>query len=889
MVTKRHKDSFARWLAPIAPIGAREIHVESRHSFLYLLVTEISGRMLGFMAGLVLSVHGMAAAAIVAPNASADTFPLVSSAAPAPIWFDANDATVVSIAARDLAADIERVTGQKPAVMSSGGGAVLRPASGGSAPVAVVLIGTLGHSSLIDDLVRTGKLDATQLVGRWETFLIATVDHPRDGVDRAFVIAGSDRRGTAFGVYELSQQIGVSPWHWWADVPVKTKLEIHLRAGATLMGPPSVKYRGIFINDEDWGLQPWAAQTFAPEEGGIGPKVYRKVFELLLRLKANTLWPAMHACTKPFNAFPENKQLADDYGIVMGSSHAEPMLRNNVSEWTAPHEEYNYVTNRDGVLQYWEERVAANGHFENIYTVGMRGIHDSAIQGTKTDVERIAVLERVFADQRALLAEHVSPDVEQVPQMFCAYKEVLDLYRQGLKVPDDVTIVWPDDNFGYIRNFATPEEQRTRTGGFGVYYHISYLGRPMAYLWLNTTPPALLWEEMTKAYDHGAREIWIVNVGDIKPAEIGAEFFLQMAWDINRWNRQTLPNFLEEWATREFGAEHAGEIAGIMRDYYQLNFQRKPEHLQWWLPREEPRPSPLTRAEIRERLAMFAALQDKVHGLAPAFADRASDAFMQLVGYPVLGAALANHRYAAGELLDPTMAQGHDALLGLLTESFNGRTAEGKWSALMQLEPADDDWRSMRIAPWTMPAWSAKDEDAAGPPCVIAMEAENFDRIEQRDAVGWAILPDLGRTGPGSVSVVPFTAAGIDEAKLARDAPRLEYDITFTRTGDHTFTAYLIPTHPLVAGRGLRFAVGLDDQPPQVLIVPREVGDSAWSQGVLNNTVTGSTTINVPVVGRHVLKVYMVDAGVVLDKIVINCGGLKPSYLGPPETRLVVE
>ena len=346
----------------------------------------------------------------------------------------------------------------------------------------------------------------------------------------------------------------------------RRRAELYVAAGTRRYGPPSVKYRGIFLNDEDWGLQPWAAKTFAPEEGGIGPKVYAKVFELLLRLKANTLWPAMHACTRPFNSFPEDARLADDYGIVMGSSHAEPMLRDNVGEWTAPPGDYNYVTNRAGVLRYWEERVAANGRCENIYTLGMRGIHDSPMVGPDTDAARIRTLEQIFADQRALLAKYVNPDVTQVPQAFTPYKEVLPLYREGLQVPDDVTIVWPDDNFGYIRQFPTPAEQK-RAGGFGVYYHISYLGSPLAYLWLCTTPPALIWEEMSKAYDHGADRIWIVNVGDLKPGEIDTEFFLQMAWDIHRWRRDQPAGF-----PRRLGRARvrAGARAGDRRHHGRL-------------------------------------------------------------------------------------------------------------------------------------------------------------------------------------------------------------------------------------------------------------------------------------------------------------------------------
>jgi hypothetical protein len=808
-------------------------------------------------------------------------FPLVPGDRAADLVIGADDFKVVAIAAHDLAADIERVSGRKPDVRTA--------TEGIAGPI--VLIGTLGRAPAIDALVAAGHLDVAALRGAWETFLIATVADPLPGAKSGLVIVGSDRRGTAFGVYELSQAIGVSPWYWWADVAPAHRDTLFVAAGTHRFGPPSVKYRGIFINDEDWGLQPWAAQTFEPEHGGIGPKTYAKVFELLLRLKANTLWPAMHACTKPFNSFPENAVLADDYAIVMGSSHAEPMLRNNVGEW--PHDraaDYNYVTNRDGVRKYWEDRVAANGRYENIYTLGMRGIHDSNMQGPKTDAERIRVLEQVFADQRAMLARQVRPDVERVPQMFCAYKEVLELYRQGLKVPDDVTIVWPDDNFGYVRSFASAEE-RKRSGGFGVYYHLSYLGAPLSYLWLCTTPPALVWEEMAKAYDSGAHTIWIVNVGDIKPAEIGTEFFLQMAWDINRWRRDNLPDYLVEWATREFGAAHAPEIAAIMADYYRLNYQRKPEHLQWWLPKESPQPSPLTPAETRERSQAFTALRDRAAKIQAALPPAQRDAFFETVFYPVNGTALANERYFAGEraarsgLADAAAAaRTADARLTDETRIFSEQIVGGKWRGFIRLEPADDDWRTMRIALWALPQFPPTPAPADSAGGLISLEAEHFSRNTGRDGVAaWQIIPGLGRTGEGSVAVLPTTAPRIALARAATDAPRLDYAVNFAAAGEFRLQAYLIPTHP-IAGGSLRFAVALDEAAPQLVELVVNDGGAGWAQGVLDNTRVAMTKLKVSASGAHTLHVFGLEPGVVIDKLVIDCGGLKPSYLGPPET-----
>lgn len=828
-------------------------------------------------------------------------FALAGADSAAPIVYSSRDYKVVALAATDLQRDIEAVTGVRPTL-----GLDLNQAA-----ERVVVVGTLGHSPVIDAWVAAGKLNVSQLQGAWETFLVATVTHPQPNLPQALVVVGSDRRGTAFGIYELSQAIGVSPWHWWSDVAPARKTGLFLSSETRLFGPPSVRYRGIFINDEDWGLQPWAAHTFEPERGNIGPKTYQRVFELLLRLKANTLWPAMHACSTPFNAVPENAQLADDYAIVMGSSHAEPMLRNNVGEWKEPSEQYNYVTHRDGVRAYWEERVKTNGRFENLYTLGMRGIHDSGMQGAKTDSERIQVLEQVFDDQRSLLSTHVNSNLQTVPQLFCAYKEVLALYRQGLKVPIDVTIVWPDDNFGYIRNFATPEEQRERTGGFGVYYHLSYLGAPLSYLWLSTTPPALIWEELAKAYDHGARQVWIANVGDIKPAEIATEFFLSLAWDMTSWQQSSeIPRFLQRWATREFGTEAGPQIAEAMKQYYVLNYQRKPEHLQWWLPREAPRRSDFTEIESKDRLEKFTRLTVEIDKIESKLKPEQHDAFFELVAYPVHGSALANQRFFATELYELCRARDDRAgadqwserahfaheQLGSLTRRFNQEIAGGKWRGLMSLEPADKQWSSMRISAPRLPPPSGEgaenqrshplppaekeiSTDQAQGLIVASIEAEHFDQSLARTS-RWQVIPGLGRNGD-SVAVFPTTPPPITAEAVSATAPRLEYAVTFAAAGDYTVTTFLIPTHPLRAGEDLQFYLGCDEAAPHLVAAPAKDGSRDWALGVLNATTRAIGSIHVPTPGRHTLCIYGSNTGVVLDKIVVHRGPLSSSYFGP--------
>jgi hypothetical protein len=796
---------------------------------------------------MLLACCGARAETWVRASGAAQDFPLAGAGGAAQIVAASSDAKVVGHAVADLALDVERVSGRRP-----------RVAAGleGAAPGPLVLVGTLG-TPLADALAGGGKVDVAALRGQWESFIIATVDRPLPGVERALVIIGSDPRGTAFGVYELSQAIGVSPWHWWADVAPQRNPALYVAAGLRRFGPPSVRYRGVFLNDEDWGLVPWAAKTHEPENGNIGPKTYARLFELLLRLKANTLWPAMHPGTRAFNSFPENAALAGEYGIVMGSSHAEPMLRNNVGEWTAPASAYDYQANPEGVRQYWEERVAANARYENIYTIGMRGIHDSSMQGPKDTAGRVALLERIIKDQRALLDKYVNPQVERVPQVFVPYKEVLAQYRGGLKVPDDVTVMWTDDNFGYVRNFTTAQE-RGRTGGFGVYYHLSYLGAPMSYLWLSTTPPALIWEEMRRSYDAGADRIWILNVGDLKPGEIGAEFFLSLAWDIKRWGPDAQPAFLKAWAAREFGEAQADAVAALLQDYYRLNFRRRPEHLQWWLPKEAPRRSPLTVAEADARLRAFKDLRARVEALAPRMAPERRDAWFELVAYPVLASSLANERFIEGERGNAAAALAANARIDKLTDWWNTGLAGGKWRHIMAQEPADEQWRSYRLRRWTLPEYSMQ-PPAAAPEPTIVIEAERFDR---RHGEAWEAVPGLGTSGEGAVTLRTSAEAGT--------GPRLDYRFTLPREGSLGLRARLLPTHPSAAK--LRFAVALDGGAPQVLELANRDGDAEWAQGVLDNGRSVSALLGPAAAGGHVLHLVGIDPGVVVDSLELTTG-----------------
>jgi hypothetical protein len=564
-------------------------------------------------------------------------FHIITRLHKADIFVDEKDHNTVRLAANLFADDVERITGERPAVISNS-----QPAGRHC-----IIIGSIESSSLIKGLIAEKRIDVTEIEGRWEACLTQVVDDPLPGVGRALIIAGSDRRGTAFGVFELSKQIGVSPWYYFADVPVKKRDHIAVKAGRYVLPSPSVKYRGIFINDEMWGLRPWAMYTHAPDEGkGIGPSTYARIFELMLRLKANLLWPAMHQKTKPFNYYEENKTVADEYGIVMGSSHIEPMLRNNMggAEWDTeyPGQAWDYSQNKENINLYWKKRVRENGKYENMYTLGKRGKDDEA--GTEITVE---VLEQIFSDQRKILGKWVNKDLTKVPQVLIPYTEVLDLYNQGLQVPDDVIICWPDDNFGNIRQLPDKAEQM-RTGGSGVYYHFQWLnGATTAYPWTCTTPLGLTWSEMKKAYDFGVDDMWIVNVGDIKPAEINIEYFMQLAWDIHAWDYSNSSLFLKQWAAREFGEEPSTAISEILSKHYELGYARRPENLVLWNGRRKELSWEWFSLdhyddEVQRRINDYTHLIKRVDSVYYSLPVEMKDAFFQTVVYNVKGTALQN-------------------------------------------------------------------------------------------------------------------------------------------------------------------------------------------------------------------------------------------------------
>ena len=623
-------------------------------------------------------------------------FTLASPRQTAAILYDASDAAVVKRAAELFAADVEAVTGRRPQVTS---------ATGETGPA--VIVGTVGGSALIRRLSEAGKIDTAPLEGAWERYLIQTVANPLPGIRKALVIAGSDRRGAAYGLFTLSELIGVSPWYWWADVPVKKHAALHVDAPPTYSQTPSVRYRGIFLNDEDWGLTPWASQTFEPERGNIGPRTYAKVCELLLRLKANYLAPAMHPVSTSFNQIPENKLVADTFAIVMGSTHCEPLLLNTASEWdTQTMGPWNYDKNKEGINRVLTQRVRENSPYENVYTLALRGLHDGAMSTTLPMHEKVRMLQQALLDQRQILAENIDRPVETVPQAFTPYKEVLEIYSNGLELPDDITIVWPDDNSGYMQRLSGVREQR-RTGRSGVYYHVSYLGVPHSYLWFSTTPPSLMYEELRKAYDTTADRLWLLNCGDLKGSEMQVSLFLDMAWDIGRFTADNVVTYPARWLAGIFGEAYYDRLEAMTREHLRLAFPRKPEYMGWgyhWN-RFDHNCEQLTDTdfsftnydEAPRRLEAYRKLGARAEALLHEIGDEARPAFYQLVYYPLRGAELMNRMTLGGQRNRWYARQGRAATnavrdevqrcydsLQVITRGYNSLLG-GKWNHMMSM------------------------------------------------------------------------------------------------------------------------------------------------------------------------------------------------------------
>lgn len=663
-------------------------------------------------------------------------------------------------------------------------------------------------------------------------------------------IEASDGHGMAYGLLEVSRLMGVSPWTWWSDMGYTLRDELHLHDGFIQQEAPDVDFRGIFINDEDWGLMPWSSMTYEPtgKKGSIGPKTYSRVFELLLRLRANTIWPAMHECSEPFFLTPGNREAAAKYGIYMGGSHCEPMACSAAVEWGRRGVgDYDYVNNSAEVRRFWEERLKEVSGQEILFTIGMRGVHDGAMQGAKTLKEQLSVLKRVLADQRKMLAQYINPDVTKVPQVFVPYKEVLDIYNAGLKVPEDVCLMWCDDNYGYIRHYPTAEEQ-SRKGGNGIYYHVSYWGRPHDYLWLGSMSPYLMYQQLHKGYEKGIGRIWILNVGDIKPSEYQIELFMDMAWDMKRVSQQGVYGHMKAFYSREFGPQAGGEMAAIMNDWHRLGFKRKPEHMagtrveeadyKYW---NTIRDLPWSREETEQRLAQYKDLSDKAEALLSQIPERLHDAYFQLIKYPVQGAHQLNRklliaqgaRHGEADWADSDAAL--DSIKALTLIYNQGYHNNGKWNRMMDCQPrklpvfdyvkhinSNEAWTEI---PATIKLWNGVDASDGSFVCC--------------EGLGYA---------QGAAELIPNEA------------------LTYGNVPDSsTISLHLLPSHA-VDGKHLGLWIQVGDGKPQWVDFRTEGRSEEWKVNVLRNQAIR----DIKVASGGTVKIWSEYDGVVIDQIVVR-------------------
>jgi len=794
-------------------------------------------------------------------------FPLIVNSKPANILADAQDEKGVLRAVADLKDDFRKVTGSTPAE--------------GTGKQAII-IGTVGRSAIIDQLIKNGKIPAQELTGKIEKYLITVVSNPADGIEKALVIAGSDKRGTIYGIYELSSQIGVSPWYYWADVPVVKREFMSVKPGIYTDGEPAVRYRGIFLNDEAPALTGWANSTF----GGFNHQFYEKVFELILRLKGNFLWPAMWGSAF-YDDDPLNGTLADEYGIVIGTSHHEPMGRAH-DEWRRYGKgDWNYDKNPEVLRNFWTGGMERMKDFEKVVTVGMRGDGDEPMS-EKSD---ISLLEKIIKDQRKIITKTTGKKAEQTPQVWALYKEVQDYYDKGMRVPDDVTLLLCDDNWGNVRKLPNLNAPK-REGGYGMYYHFDYVGGPRNSKWINISPIPRVWEQMNLTYQYGVDKIWVVNVGDLKPMEYPISFFLDMAWNPNRFNPDNLSLHTEQWCAQQFGEKYAKESARMINLYSKYNRRVTPEML-------DAKTYSLENYNEFERVTNdYKDLALDALRLYNQIEPQYRDAFDQLVLFPINACsnlyemyyALAKNKYYAAksdmkenDMQENVWADKVKACFiqdSLLTIHYNQQIAGGKWSHMM-------DQTRIGYTDWQQPPHNVMPDFSylifLGLPLFlendgyVSMEAQHYARKQNGRTIYWKVIPGLGRTLSG-ITTFPVTAT-----PALDDPVYLEYDMELKSEGKCQLTVFLSPTLNFNANKGLRYAVSFDGGEEQIVNFNGnyrgELGQ--WqAEGIIK-----STTEHDLLAGKHVLRFRVLDPGIVLQKIILDAGGLKPSYLGAPESN----
>ncbi len=842
-------------------------------------------------------------------TAVAQHFCIAKDGKVATIVVDEQDWKGVIRAANDLSDDVRKVCNTATPIANS---QKLKANS--------ILIGTIGKSRLIDKLIKQKKLDVSKVKGQWESFVI-------DVVDGNLIVAGSDKRGTIYGIYEISQRIGVSPWYWWADVPVKHQDELYWTAGRFVSHEPTVKYRGIFINDEDWGLKPWASKNYEKELGDIGPKTYARICELLLRLKANMLAPAMHSCTGAFYSHPESKVVCDSFGIIITTSHCEPLLLNNAakSEWDSKCDgEWNYKTNPKTIWKKWDDRLTEAAQYENIYTVAMRGVHDEGLKGNLPMKERVPLIEQVINDQRDLLVKHkvyspltshLSPFTpEKIPQIFVPYKETMDIYENGLQVPDDITLVWVDDNYGYMKRVSNPEEQQ-RKGRAGIYYHLSYLGAPHDYLWLNTTPPVLMYEELRKAYDMGADRYWLLNVGDIKPMELGMQTFFDMAWNINAFNFENVRTHQAEFLNHLFGHQifhFSSLISHLLDDYYRLAWSRKPEFMGWEYQWDDKAHTGLKSTEFsfkhyseaQGRLADYQRISNEVERISDELKVKSEDwsaAWFELIQFSVQGAYQMNRKFLMSQLNQELAAEGRQAeanwaarqmeeaydSINVLNHRYN-KLLNSKWDGMMALstsftptcqyyqKPAVTYFEGAGEMPVDLTPRQANIEGCY----VISLEkyTDKSNNSQLVSGLGYdGKVVQLGN--PTSSIIACHTQAFRSEN---HQISSITYTFPAVTRDSIEVIVYTVPFWPIYAGKSNAVSISVDGGVSQVFENKFLEYSRTWKDQVMRNGAVCHLHFHVDASKpSHIIRFQTLDPGQMLQRIIIDWGGLKPTYVGP--------
>ncbi|AKD53894.1 glycosyl hydrolase 115 family protein [Spirosoma radiotolerans] len=792
------------------------------------------------------------------------------------IYVDDHESELVKTVATLLQQDIEQVTGKKIPIV----------AEINQVRRNVIVIGTLQQSAFIKQLVSRKKINASTISGKWEASFTQTIRNPAPGIAHALIVAGNDRRGAAYGVFEVSKQAGVSPWYWWADVPVVKRKEIYINENITLTDAPKVKYRGLFINDEAPALSGWSKEKF----GGFNHKFYAKFFELILRLKGNYAWPAMWG-----NAFYAddslNIKVADKYGIVIGTSHHEPLMRAH-DEWRrVSGGQWNYETNKEKLQQFWRDGIKRATN-EKIVSVGMRGDGDAPMSRETAT----ALLEQIVTDQRTIISDVTGKPATETPQLWALYKEVQDYYDKGMRVPDDVTLLLSDDNWGNLRKLPRLTE-KPRKGGYGIYYHFDYVGGPRNYKWINTNPLPRIWEQMHLAWAYKVRTIWIVNVGDIKPMEFPISFFLDYAWNPEKIDADDLGSYTENWAAAQFAKPYAKDIATLLAKYGKYNSRRKPELL-------DANTYSLHTGEWKTVVTEYTDLLKKAEAINNVLPTEDKDAYFQLVLHPIKACAnLYSMYYYVALNKDAYQHKWKETNLyadkvnelyvndSLITRQYH-QLNSGKWNHLMdQTHIGYTYWqqpeRQKMPAVHYLPTDSTVAHEAIPVQQAkrgISIDADHFSKAVNTGGITWKVLPDHGRTG-SAITPFPVTA---DAQKPGGNSPHLQYDIVTASEGEFTINAYFSPTLNLFRDEnGLQYAMSVDDETPQIISLNKEDKTSdkgIWNKWVSENIIIKSTTHKIIKSGKHTVKFWMVNSGVVLQKLVLDFGSTEQSYLGPQET-----